>query len=157
MRRNKFKRMKKNSDLRQIYQLLLNYIKERSEKKHRILPIDIEIRFIDSVKLFWESGWVIEEHDFYETLNTLDIINHYEDQLFYLLLYFVDILKFNRDKLLEYFNNQTNISLKSNFMNHTDKNKNVDTKMVERRLKKLNRIVSEPRIKNTKNLFPLLN
>lgn len=50
--KKKYKRILKNSDLKQIYTLLLNYIKERSERKPRILPIEVEVKFIDSIKLF---------------------------------------------------------------------------------------------------------
>ncbi|CAI2364391.1 unnamed protein product [Moneuplotes crassus] len=153
--KKKYQRMKQNSDLQQIYLLLLNYIKERSKKKQRILPIEIEAKFIDSIKLFCESGWVVEEEDFYDILNTLQVKRFYEDQLFYFLLYFIDLLKFDRKKLLEYFKS-SDPSLNKNFEKSQDPSSHVDTKFIEGRLKKLNRIVSESPKRVRKNLFPLL-
>lgn len=50
--KKKYKRIMQNSDLKQIYTLMLNYIKERAQQKNKILPVEIEINFVDSLKLF---------------------------------------------------------------------------------------------------------
>lgn len=70
-------------------------------------------------------------------LDTLEVAEHYQDQLFYFLLYFVDLMKLDRAKLLQYF-----------------KQKGVDTKMVEKRLKMLNRVVSDSPRRNKAHMFP---
>ena len=70
--------MQQNLDLKQVYILLLNYMKERSEQNPKIMPIEAEIKFVESIKLFCESGWIIEEEDFYDVLDTLQTIEEYE-------------------------------------------------------------------------------
>lgn len=128
--------MQQNAKLSQIYILLLDYIKERAEQKHRILPVEVETKFIDSIKLICRSGWFVNSSDFYEMLDTLEAVNNYSDQFYYFLLYFCDLMKFDRSKLLEYF--QSN---------------GADTKMVEKRLKTLGRVMSESP-KRFKSLLP---
>ena len=46
--KKKYKRMQWNADLKQVYRLLLNYIKERNRQSEKLIPLDVEVGKLSS-------------------------------------------------------------------------------------------------------------
>lgn len=95
--------MRLNEKLKEIYLMMLNFVYKRKETQ-KIMPLEIEGKFMDSLKLVCESGWVLEPKDFYEILDIINIVDYAEnDQIFIFLWYFVDLMKFSKIELINYF------------------------------------------------------
>lgn len=94
--KKKFIRMKHNSDLRNIYNLLLTYIRDRVTGSDGVKPSEVERKFLDILKLVVEGGWVIEEEEFYEVMNMIDAGDDVTYEHYFFFLFFIDHVKYDK-------------------------------------------------------------
>ena len=94
-----------NTELRAAYQLLLNYVKERSGQKEEDIarPTDVERHFLNVLKLVIEGGWVLEEREFFVVLELIGAKEFFSEQLFFFLLFAADLLQYERATLIEWY------------------------------------------------------
>lgn len=63
----------------------------------------MERNFLDVIKVVIEGGWVLEEQEFFVVLELIGAKEYFTDQLFYFLLFAVDLLQYERNTLIEWF------------------------------------------------------
>ena len=74
MEKKKVTRMKANGEMKRIYSLILNYVKQRAKDLPTpIYPIQEERKLMDILKITSVGGWVIDEDEFYQLLSLTEI------------------------------------------------------------------------------------
>ena len=70
--KKKAQRAKLNEKLKETYKMMLNFVYKRKESQ-KIMPLETEGKFLDSLRLVCESGWVLNSKDFYQILNIIQV------------------------------------------------------------------------------------
>lgn len=94
--------MKQNQELRNVYHMLLQYVKDRINGADGVNPSEVERKFLDVIKLIVEGGWTIEEDDFYQIIDMVEAGNNFSYEIYFFFLYFVDNMKFDKTLFDEY-------------------------------------------------------
>mmetsp|Transcript_12236 Transcript_12236/g.10848 ORF Transcript_12236/g.10848 Transcript_12236/m.10848 type:complete len:134 (+) Transcript_12236:1183-1584(+) len=108
--------------------------------------------FINNLKFLNESE-IIREEDLYAKLDKLKLTEYYQDQLLYHLLYLADSMKFDKKRLVDYFDAFTSNPEPMKKMNKKKEYHSHYNNKYRKSLK-LNRVLSESPKRMQKNLFP---
>ena len=137
--KKKAQRAKLNEKLKETYKMMLNFVYQRKESQ-KIMPLETEGKFLDSLRLVCESGWVLNSKDFYQILNIIQVWESFNDQIFFFLSYFVDLMKFDKVELIDYF-----------------KENGISVQLIVKKLSKMYQTISESPKRQKYHLYDLYN